>query len=111
MCWFCGSWFQTATLSLTVDEVPSIINVSAKTARVGAPMNFIIKTRGYPKPSISLLAGTLPSGVTLIDKGNGTGVLTGAPAAGSVGTYNVTIGAPNGVGYPAEQAFTLVVRS
>ena len=103
--------YVSATLNLTADEAPSVvISGASNTAHVGEPVIAVIKTRGYPKPAITLLAGTLPNGVTLTDNGNGTALLAGAPASGSAGTYHVTIGASNGVGTAAQQSFTLVVR-
>ncbi len=53
--------------------------------------------------------GTLPSGVTFTDNGNGTGTLAGTPAAGTRGTYSITFVADNGVSPNASQPFTLTV--
>ena len=39
--------------------------------------------------------GALPSGVTFTDNGDGTATLSGTPAAGTAGTYTLTIGAIN----------------
>lgn len=61
----------------------------------------------YPVPSFS--STTLPSGVTLVDNGNGTATLTydgtSTPAAKS---YRVTIKATNSAG-TASQTFTLIM--
>jgi large repetitive protein len=54
--------------------------------------------------------GTLPSGVTFADNGNGTGTLSGTPAAGTGGVYHVTFTASNGVSPNATQNFTLTVK-
>jgi hypothetical protein len=102
---------MSQTLSLTVDEAPSVIGGKSKTGHVGVPISVLIRTKGYPKPAISIVAGALPTGVTLTDNGNGSAFLAGTPASGSAGTYNVTIGASNGVATAAAQPFTLVVRS
>ena len=40
---------------------------------------------------------------------NGTATLAGTPAAGTSGTYPITIGATNGVAPDASQTFTLTV--
>ncbi len=45
-----------------------------------------------------------------MDNGNGTGLLSGTPAAGTAGTYAMTFTAANGVGAAAVQSFTLTVR-
>jgi hypothetical protein len=105
-----GSSSVTATLNLTVDEVSGVISGASKAAHVGVPLSILIRTRGFPKPAISVTAGTLPSGVTLSDNGNGTAYLTGTPASGTGGTYKVTLSASNGIGYAAAQSFTLIVR-
>ena len=61
---------------------------------------------GSPVPTLGE-SGTLPAGVTF---NASTGVLSGTPAAGSGGTYNLTFTASNGVGSPATQSFTLTVN-
>ena len=48
--------------------------------------------------------------MTFVDNGNGTATLSGTPAAGTGGTYPLTITASNGVGTPATQSFTLTVN-
>jgi DNA-binding beta-propeller fold protein YncE len=101
----------TQTLSLTVDEAPAFISRASKTAHVGVVLSTLIRTRGYPTAAISVSPGTLPSGVTLTDNGNGTAFLAGTPASGSAGVYNFTIGASNGIGNPAQQSFELIVRA
>jgi hypothetical protein len=52
----------------------------------------------------------MPSGVTFVNNGNGTATLSGTPAAGSGGTYALTLTASNGVGTAANQSFTLKVN-
>src|SRR4029077_10397474 len=79
------------------------------TFAVGTAGSFTVTATGAPTPSLSR-AGTLPSGVTFVDNGNGTATLSGTPAAGTAGTYPITITASNGVGSPANQAFNLTVR-
>ena len=41
--------------------------------------------------------GSLPSGVTFTDNGNGTATLAGTPAVGSGGTFSLSLTANNGV--------------
>jgi hypothetical protein len=52
----------------------------------------------------------LPYGVSLTDNGDGTATITGTPAAGSGGTYTVTVSAANSSGTTATQSFTLTVN-
>ena len=54
-------------------------------------------TTGNPAATITE-SGALPSGVTFTDNGNGTATLAGTPAAGTNGSYPITITAANGVG-------------
>jgi Putative Ig domain len=55
-------------------------------------------------------SGALPAGVTFADNGDGTGTLTGTPAAGSEGTYMVTISAVSSAG-STSQAFVLTINA
>ena len=48
--------------------------------------------------------------MTFTDNGNGTATLAGTPAAGTGGTYPLTITATNGVLPDATQSFTLTVN-
>ena len=49
-------------------------------------------------------------GVTFVPNSNGTAKLSGTPAAGSAGTYNLAITVQNGVSPNATQNFTLTVN-
>jgi hypothetical protein len=62
----------------------------------------------FPNPSLSE-RGNLPSGVTFIDHGDGTATLSGTAAAGTAGSYPLTLTAHHGIGSDATQSFTLVV--
>ena len=61
-----------------------------------------------PTPALTE-TGALPTGVTFVDNGDGTATLAGTPAAGTGGTYALTITAANGVLPDATQSFTLTV--
>ena len=50
---------------------------------------------------------TLPSGITF---NAATGVVSGSPAAGTAGTYDLTFTASNGIGLSATQDFMLTVN-
>jgi hypothetical protein len=67
--------------------------------------SFNVTANGAPGPTFSF-TGSLPSGVTL----SATGVLSGTPAAGTGGTYPITITASNGIGPNAQQSFALTVN-
>jgi DNA-binding beta-propeller fold protein YncE len=70
---------------------------------------FTVTTTGSPVPAVSL-AGKLPPGVKFTPGQQGDAVLSGTPAAGSGGTYRLTLDASNGVTPAATEAFTLTVR-
>ncbi len=95
----------------TVDALPApaaITSGAATTFTTGLRSAFAVTATGIPTPSLRE-SGTLPSGVTFKDNGNGTANLSGTPAAGSGKAYHVTITASNGVGTAVPQAFTLTV--
>ena len=98
----------TQSFTLTVDQASAITSANATTFTVGTAGTFTVMATGFPTPSLGE-SGTLPSGVTFIDNGNGTGTLSGTPAAATGGTYALTITANNGVSPIATQNFTLTV--
>ena len=100
----------TQAFTLTVSQAPAITSASSASLTVGAAGSFTVTTTGLPKPTLTA-SGTLPSGVTFVDNGNGTAALGGTPASGTAGTYALTLTARNGVGSDAMQAFTLTVNS
>ena len=97
------------SFTLKVNQAPAITSSNNTTFTVGKARSFTVTTRGTPEPSLTE-TGTLPSGVTFVDNGNGTATLSGTPASGSSGSYPLTITASNGVGTPARQGFTLKVN-
>ncbi|MGD0881915.1 MAG: putative Ig domain-containing protein [Acidimicrobiales bacterium] len=95
----------TQSFTLTVDQAPAITSADAATFTVGSAGTFHVVATGNPAPTFSEI-GTLPSGVTL----SSAGVLAGTPAAGTSGSYPITVTASNGVGTAATQDFTLTVN-
>ena len=74
------------TFTLTVDEAPSVTSADQATFIQGTPGTFTVTTSGYPAPALSFSSG-LPSGVSFVDNGNGTGTLSYVPTAGTGGLY------------------------
>ncbi len=97
------------TLTVTVQQAPAITSGNSATFTVGANGTFTVTTTGSPTAAISE-SGTLPTGVTLTDNGDGTATLAGTPAASTDGSYPITITASNGVSPDATQSFTLTVN-
>jgi hypothetical protein len=101
-----------AQQSLIVDvyEAPGFQSASSTTFTTGTSGSFTVATSTlYPSPPTIERSGSLPSGVTFVDNGDGTGTLAGTPAAGSGGTYSLTFTASNGIDPNATQSFTLTV--
>jgi uncharacterized repeat protein (TIGR01451 family) len=94
--------------TITADQAPAFTGASGTTFTTGTFGSFTVTATGVPTPSITIPAGSLPSGVTFVDNHDGTATLAGTPAAGTNGTYQFTITASNGT-VNATQAFTLTV--
>lgn len=95
----------TQNFTLTVDQAPAITSANSATFSPNQAGSFTVTSTGFPAPAISIL-GELPSGVAF---NASTGVMSGTPAAGSSGTYNLNFIASNGVGANAVQNFALTV--
>ena len=93
------------TFTLTVDQPPAITSGNNTTFTTGTNGSFQMTATGFPAPTFSE-TGSLPGGVGLTS----AGLLSGTPAAGTGGTYVITVTASNGVGTNATQSFTLTVN-
>ena len=102
-----GGTGNIASASLTVNQAPAITSTNSTTFTVGISGSFTVTATGYPAPTFTVTAGNLPSGVTL----SSGGVLSGTPAAGTGGSYPITITAANGISPAATQSFTLTVTA
>jgi hypothetical protein len=92
---------------LTVNNKPVFSSAATATETAGTPFTFTVNTTGYPTSALS--ATGLPTGVSFLDSGNGTGSLSGTTAI-VAGTYPITLSATNAAG-TTTQAFTLTVRA
>jgi hypothetical protein len=97
----------TQSLNIVVGTAPAITSVNTGTLTVGKASALKLVASGTPKPVLSS-TGTLPAGITFSDIGNGYGQFIGTPAAGSGGSYPLTITATNPEG-STSQSYTLVV--
>jgi hypothetical protein len=103
-----SAWFPlgtNSTVTLSEAVAPTITSASSATSNVGAAFSFTVTTTGSPAPALTE-TGALPSGLTFKDNGNGTATISGTPAAGTGGSYPITITATNATG-TTTQAFTL----
>jgi hypothetical protein len=97
--------------SFTVNQAPMITSANATSFTSTVPGTFTVTTTGFPTGAAMVITetGALPSGVTFVNNNNGTATLAGTPAAGTQGTYSITITANNGIAPNATQSFTLTV--
>src|ERR1700676_768818 len=107
---YVGAEGQLSVFGELGNAAPSITSASTTTFMVRTAGSLTVTTTGSPTPTLTE-TGALPSGVTFVDNGNGTAMLSGTPASGSGGTYSLTITASNGVGTSANQGFTLTVNT
>ncbi len=99
----------TQTLTITVPVGPLITSAATASFGTGEAGTFTVTTTGTPAPALTE-TGTLPSGVTFVDNGNGTATLAGTPGAGTTDSYPITITATNSGG-TASQDFVLTVTT
>jgi len=88
-------------------NTPTITSASTTAFTEGVAGVFNVQTTGTPTPTLSQ-SGTLPSGITFTDNGNGTASFTGTPAGGTAGSYPIVVTATNSSG-STNQNFTLLV--
>jgi cyclophilin family peptidyl-prolyl cis-trans isomerase len=92
------------TVPITVNQAPAFTNgPPTTTGVVGTLYSFTCTASGYPAPTFTKTAGTLPTGLTL----TAAGVLSGTPTA--TGTFTGTITASNGIGTAATQNFSITI--
>jgi len=97
----------TQAFALVVTGAPAFTTAASATAVTGSPLTVAVAASGYPVPALTE-TGTLPAGVTFTAAGNGTATLAGTPAAGTGGSYPLTLTATSTAG-TATQAFVLTV--
>ena len=93
------------SVDVQVVTAPAITSSATASTSMRQPFTFTVMTTGSPTPAITE-TGTLPSGITFQDNGDGTATLSGQAASGSSGSYPLTFTANNGVGSAATQNFT-----
>jgi large repetitive protein len=89
---------------------PAITSASSAQFPTGQAGSFTVTTNSiaWPLPALTE-TGTLPTGVTFSDNGDGTATLAGTPGGADAGTYQFQITAANGISPDATQQFTLTV--
>ena len=100
-----------AQQSFSVYQAPAITSANATSFTSTVFGTFTVTTTGFPTGASMAISesGALPTGVGFVDNNDGTATLSGTPAAGTQGTWPITITANNGVAPNAMQSFTLTV--
>jgi Fibronectin type III domain len=98
----------TQSFTLTVHQAPAITSADSATFVIGTAGSFTVTTAGNPTSAITE-TGSLPADLTFTDNGDGTATLAGTAAAGTGGSYPITLTAANGVAPNATEAFTIIV--
>jgi beta-glucosidase len=104
---------RKVSTSFVVNVAPlQITSEPTATFTAGSPGSYTVTTATTQSPtpqevpSLSV-AGRLPSGLTFVDNGDGTGTISGTPAA--AGTFRVRVRATNEVSPQAVQDLTITV--
>jgi hypothetical protein len=90
--------------TVTGSAAPTITSANSLICTVGVACNFTFTAAAGPVASTFGVTGTLPTGVSFANPS-----LSGPPAAGTQGTYTLTVTASNGTLPNAVQTFTLYV--
>ena len=98
----------TQAFTLTVNRPPGLKKTRTIRAKVGIPLHHAITAAGYPAPALTE-SGSLPTGLTFADNGNGTATIAGTPATGSRGRYSITVTATNNLG-TTSRTYRLEIR-
>src|ERR1019366_1355807 len=85
-----GTGTTTQSFTLTIGQVPAFTSASSVTGTVGTALSFAVTAAGSPAPIVSE-GGALPAGVKFVAGAAGTATLSGTPAAGTGGTYPLTL--------------------
>ncbi|HEY2644010.1 MAG TPA: putative Ig domain-containing protein [Galbitalea sp.] len=96
-----------------VDAAPLIVSADSTSFDAGIPGSFDVEANtGYPTSTALSMTGTLPSGLTFWDNGDGSATISGTPDADAGGDYPVTIVATavGGHALQSSQSFDVVVN-
>jgi hypothetical protein len=106
---------NSSTVSYTVNAPAGTTSANYTSFMQGTPGSFTITTSGYPAPSLSISpAGSLPSGLSFVNNGNGTATISGTPTTSGLFSFWVIatngVCTLNGVCTPSLQSFSLTVN-
>ncbi len=93
------------------EEALRFTSVPATDAMQGAPYSYAISAEDPELDAITITAPVKPDWLILVDNGDGTAGLSGAPGNADVGENPVQLVASDPYGLTAEQAFTITVAN
>lgn len=100
----------TQQFTLNLGLPPTFTSANSTTFATGAAGTFSVTTTATPATTSITQTGTLPSGVAFAYASGLSATLAGTPAAGTGGTYPITLTAGNGIPPNSTQSFTLTVN-
>ena len=106
-----GTSGQTAAVSIvTKNRVPVLAPISNTFVRTGSSKVVTITTADDPANVLTTVVSNLPSFATYHSTGNGTGTITIAPPASTVGDYkNIVVAVSDNFGVTVTDTFNVVV--
>src|SRR3954451_1729793 len=98
----------TQAFTLLVNESVDFTSADHADLASETPGSFTISTRGYPRAQIAT-TDSLPPGLSLVDNGNGTATLSGTPASGTDGRYDIHLTAGRDGATESAQTLSLTI--
>ncbi|HEX6994208.1 MAG TPA: FG-GAP-like repeat-containing protein [Gammaproteobacteria bacterium] len=90
-------------------DAPSFTSAPPRTAQANTAYTYDVAAIDPNGDALTLTASTLPPWLTFVDDGDGTGTLSGTPAAEHVGDHEVVLDVEDATGLTDQQRFTISV--
>lgn len=104
-----GVTTQSFIVTVQANEPPIITSTPSITADEAVPYGYSVAASDPDGDPIELSAPTLPTWLSFVDHGGGSGELTGTPGSDEVGFHDVVLEARDGRGGVDQQSFTIEV--
>lgn len=91
-----GHGTAAQNVTVVVVEAPTFVSETPPQFVVGTPASFTVHTRGWPRPALTIDAGSLPAGLTFADNGDGTASIAGTPTAADDTTLTLSATSSSG---------------
>jgi large repetitive protein len=97
----------TQNLTLMVDSAPAFVGANSVDFAEGQADTFTMAALAVPTATFRE-SGKVPTGLSFVDNGNGTVMLSGTPPVSAAGTYKINVTATNLIG-SATEAITVTI--